>query len=70
MKLYTFEKDSLDSQEITQDFIDSLKTKMYQVVQWDRDWVLFKWNGEKYKMMEKSNKRKTFEKYELEIQYV
>jgi len=70
MKLYTFEKDSLDSQEITQDFIDSLKTKMYQVVQWDRDWVLFKWNGEKYEIMEKSNKRETFEKYELEIQYV
>ena len=70
MKLYKFENDNLDGEEITQEFIDSLKTKMYQVVQWDRDWVLFKWNGEKYEIMEKSNKRKTFEKYELEIQYV
>lgn len=70
MKLYSFENDSLDGQEITQEFRNSLKTKMYQVVQWNRDWFLFKWNGEKYIIADKSKKRETFKKFESEPEYV
>jgi len=70
MKLYTFENDKINEQKIAQEFIDSLKTKMYQVVHWDREWVLFKWNGKKYVIESKSKKRETFEKFEMEPQYV
>ena len=70
MKLYTFENDEINGREITQAEFDKFRKKVYQVVQWDRSWFLFKWNGDKYVIEDKSNKRESFKEFELESQYV